>query len=183
MMSRGSDCWLSRVDKIQKLLHLPDKPNFKRSQGKNSTRNVKSKFDKFWLDNLNSWGNNGQNLDQTDHNKLRTYRLFKSSFTREPYTDLVRNRNQRAFITRLRIGSHTLNIERGRWTRPVTPVEHRVCSYCTQSSSRPLSPRSRPTTTCIDDEYHFLMSCSRFNNVRDIAFQDISLIFPNFANL
>ena len=114
-------------------------------------------------------------------NDIWPYRLFKSSFTKEPYIDLERNRNQRAFITRLKIGSHLLNIERGRWTRPVTPVEHRICSYCAQSSSASTSPWFRPTTVSIDDEYHFLMNCSRFNVVRDSAFQDISL--PNFANL
>ena len=65
----------------------------------------------------------------------------------------------------------------------MTPVEHRICSYCAQSSSASTSPRSRPTTSSIDDEYHFLMNCSRFNDVRDSAFQDISLILPNFANL
>ena len=183
MTSRSSDCWLSRVDKIQKLLNIPDRPNFVRVQGQNSKKYVQSKFDKFWSDNLNSWGYNRGNPDQTDHNKLRTYRLFKSSFTKEPYIDLVRNRNQRAFLTRLRVGSHLLNIERGRWTRPVTPVEHRICSYCAPSSSASTSPRSRPTTSSIDDEYHFLMNCSRFKDVRDSGFQDISLILPNFANL
>ena len=184
MTSSGSDCWLSRVCKIQNLLNIPDTPCFKRVQGKKCTAKIKSKFDRFWIDRLNSMGTNSQNLtDQSDHNKLRTYRVFKSSFTREPYIDLVKNRNQRTAIARLRIGSHRLNIERGRWTRPVTPVEHRLCSYCAPTSSAPCSPGSRsPPTSSIDDEYHFLMKCSRFNSLREIAFEDISFYLPSFSN-
>ena len=188
MTSSGSDCWLSRVYKIQKLLNLPDTPCFKRLQGKKCTANIRSKFDRFWLDKLNSMETNSQNLsdqsDQRDRNKLRTYRVFKASFTREPYIDLVKNRNQRTAIARLRTGSHLLNIEKGRWTRPVTPVEHRICSYCAPISTASCSPGSRsPPTSTIDDEYHFLMNCSRFKNIRDIALEDISLHLPTFSNL
>ena len=185
MTSDGSDCWLSRVKKIQDMLNLPDTPHFKRLRGKKCAAHIRSKFDIFWLDSLNSMGTKSKNLrDNIDNNKLRTYRLFKSSFTREPNIDLVRNRNQRAAITRLRTGSHFLNIERGRWTRLVTPVELRTCSYCAPTSTASSSPGSMPPlTTPIDDEYHFLMNCSKFKNLRDIAFEDISLHLPVFLNL
>merc|ERR1711947_31077 len=103
-----------------------------------------------------------ENSDQLDHNKLRTYKTYKSSFTREPYLDLVRNRNQRSALTRLRTGSHVLGVERGRWTRPVTPLEQRTCSYCTQPSKR-TDPSLPPWSTSppllpglVDDEKYFL---------------------------
>ena len=180
MTSSGYDCWLSRVNNIQNLLNLPDTPRFKRLQGKKCTVKIKNMFDRFWLDSLNSLGTN----TATDRNKLRTYRTFKASFTREPYIDLVKNRNQRTAITRLRTGSHLLNIETGRWTRPVTPVEHRTCPYCAPTSTATSSPGPRPPPTpAIDDEYHFLINCSRFKNVRAIAFEDISLQLPFFSNL
>ena len=184
--SRGSDCWLTRVNKIQQLLNIPDRPMFKRVQGKKVTNLVKSKFDKHWLDTLNSTGSNNSNLTgQSDHSKLRTYRTFKSSFTREPYVDLIRNRNQKSFIARLRTGSHHLNIERGRWTRPVTPVEQRICAYCKPTNNpTPRSPCSGPPPTpCVDNEYHFLMSCPRFDEVRTTAFEDIALNLSNFCGL
>ena len=118
--SLGSDCWLTRVNKIQQLLHIQDIPLFRRAQGKKVTNAIKSKFDKYWLDNLNSTGSNNSNVTgQSDHSKLRTYRTFKSSFTREPYVDLIRNRNPKSFISRLRTGSHHLIIERGRWTKEI----------------------------------------------------------------
>ena len=79
---------------------------------------------------------------------------------------------------------HLLNIERGRWTRPVTPVELRTCSYCVPTSTAPSCLGSRPPPTSpIDDEYHFLMNCSRFKNMREIAFEDISVHLPVFSNL
>ena len=112
--------------------------------------------------------------------------MFKGSFTKEPYIDLVRNRNQRSFLSRLRTGSHHLNIEKGRWTRPVTPIEERTCQYCTPASSASCSPGSGPspsTSACIDTEQHFLMFCSRFSSVRKSAFKEINLIFPQFLTL
>ena len=92
-----------------------------------------------------------------NHNKLRTYKTYKSSFTREPYIDLVRNRNQKSSLTRLRTGSHFLGVEKGRWSRPVTPLEQRTCSYC--------SPPNR------------------FDTERIIAFEEISSLVPNFSNM
>jgi hypothetical protein len=114
------------------------------------------------------------NQDPADHNKLRTYKTYKSSFTREPYIDLVRNRNQKSSLTRLRTGSHFLGAEKGRWSRPVTPLEQRTCSYCsppTTNTSLPPSP-SGP----VDDEHHFVMKCTRFDTERIIAFEEISSI-------
>ena len=119
--------------------------------------------------------------DTSDHNKLRTYRLYKSSFTREPYIDLVRNRNQKSSLVRLRTGSHFLGVERGRWSRPVTPLAQRTCAYClppttgtpcpTPNTSTPCSPphtstsspsHPGPSTAPLDDEQHFVMRCSNF---------------------
>ena len=68
---------------------------------------LKSKFDRFWLDKIKT---PKIGTDGLDHNKLRTYKNLKASFTREPYLDLIRNRNQRSFITMLCVSSHNLAI-------------------------------------------------------------------------
>ena len=47
---------------------------------------------------------------------------------------------------------HKLHIETGRYTRPITPVENRICSNCNSKS--------------VEDELHFLMYCPRFENHR-----------------
>ena len=98
MALRGADCWLSRVEKMQKLLNIPNNLSFKKGNAKKRNNSLKSRFDRFWLDSVNLT-RTSQN-DTNNHNKLRTYMMFKGSFTKEPYIDLVRNRNQRSFLSR-----------------------------------------------------------------------------------
>ena len=183
MSLKGKDCLLSRVEKMQHLLNIPSRLSVKKGNAKNCTNLLKSRFDRFWIDCLNVIKTSPNDAtDKSDHNKLRTYKKYKASFTREPYIDLVRNRNQRSFLSRLRTGSHHLNIERGRWTRPVTPIGQRTCPYCTP----PGSSCSGPTSTAspfIDDEQHFLMTCNRFSSLRRCAFEDINFILPKFLEL
>ena len=74
---------------------------------------IRSKYDRFWLDCVNSTRGGNQNpTNPSEHNKIRAYRVLKLSFTRESYIDLMRNRNQNSFIARPRTGSHYLNIEK-----------------------------------------------------------------------
>ena len=48
-------------------------------------------------------------------NKLRTYRLFKSSIAHEPYLNVVNNRDKRILLTKFRIGICPLRSETGRY--------------------------------------------------------------------
>ena len=127
MCNGGHDTWLTRVTQIERHLNLPRMNYFSKTSGKAMTSCLKSKFDRFWLDKIKT---PKIGTDGLDHNKLRTYKNLKASFTREPYLDLIRNRNQQSFLSRLRVSSHNLAIERGRYTRPVTPIEQRFCTYC-----------------------------------------------------
>ena len=56
----------------------------------------------------------------------------------------------RVAFARLVTSSHRLKVETGRWTRPVTPVEERLCDQCQK----------------LDDEYHFLLECNKFSVLR-----------------
>ena len=176
MSNSGQDCWLTRVDKIEQLLNIPKNLKFTKTSGKNITARVKSKFDRFWLDKINEFKPN--QTDNIDHNKLRVYRQFKSSFTMEPYIELVRNRNQRSSLTRLRISAHTLATELLRRTRPVTPYHRRLCAYC-----QSMGNNFAATEKFIDSEQHFIMSCERFKNMRRDLFIEISCILPGFKDL
>lgn len=49
-------------------------------------------------------------------------------------------------LSRLRLSSHSLGIETGRWHKPIIPKENRICSFCDLGE--------------IDDEIHFLFKCS-----------------------
>ena len=187
MTNRGQDCWLSRVNKIEKLLNLPENLKYNKFVGKKLSSILRSKFDIFWLRKINETQTNKN--DGLDHNKLRVYKQFKSSFSKEPYIEQVRNRNQRSSLTRLRISAHSLATELGRRTRPITPYQDRTCKYCTDSSLlRPNQTRSSgilPVNSgrFIDTEIHFLLFCDRFQNTRNCFFTKLALINLGFSQL
>ena len=186
MTRRGQDCWLYRVKKMEKLLKFSEKEHFSLNKpGKKISIILRSKFDAFWLKQINEIKINKP--DNLDHNKLRIYKQFKSSFTQEPYLQLVRNRNQRSSLTRLRVSAHQLATELGRRTRPVTPYNQRFCSYC-QSSSQPnqtsnsvLLPRSGGRF--VDSEIHFLLFCERFKDARNCLLSKLALFIPGLRDL
>jgi hypothetical protein len=69
----------------------------------------------------------------------------------QPYLDLVNVKKFRVCLSRLRVSSHRLFIESGRWTRPVsTPVNERKCTFCDK----------------LEDEYHFVLECVLYNDLR-----------------
>jgi hypothetical protein len=91
--------------------------------------------------------------------KLRTYRIFKFIFGYETYISDIRNISHRNILTRFRISNYKLHIETGRYTRPITPVENRICSNCNSKS--------------VEDEIHFLMCCPKFENHRRELFSNV----------
>ena len=104
------DCWLTRIEKIKNLLNIKRLPAKSDKAGTIIDKNIKSKFDKFYLDQINQIriGNDGQ-----DHNKLCFYKKIKGSFKIEPYIVQIRNRNQRQWLSRYRTSAHMLGIESG----------------------------------------------------------------------
>ena len=58
------------------------------------------------------------------------------------------------------MSSHDLNIERGRYNNPITPVNQRICTRCELNE--------------IDDEIHLLLHCSAMNNERKILFNSVT---------
>ncbi len=76
--------------------------------------------------------------------KLRTYRLFKKSFTSEIYLKKPRPFKVRQSFALIRRGTALLRIETGRFEN--TNVEERICPIC--------------NIDVIEDEKHFLMSCN-----------------------
>ena len=168
MANNNIDCWYHRVSKLKTFLQIPNfngrsSPD---SIGKNISNIIESKFSLFWKHEINK-EKPGSN-DNVDHNKLRFYKTFKSTFDIEPYLESVKNRNQRAWLSRIRISAHRLRIEVGRYTQPVTPINERVCLYC--------------DTLSIDNEYH-LLTCPTFNIKRNCLFGKISSIDPLFLGL
>ena len=161
------DTWYSRVQEMKKLLGISSPNGCKESVSIFLGKKLNSIFDRFWLDQINV---SKLDSDNVDHNKLRFYKTLKGSFTQEPYVSSIKNKSQRAWLTRFRVSAvSNLRIESGRYTGPVTPITARVCRYC--------------DSNCIDDEKHAIFFCSTFKLKRNCFIGKISALIPNFDQL
>ena len=123
---------------------------------------IKAEFEKFWkLSICNKQSKKG-------NNKLRTYCNFKSHFIFENYVGKF-PLSERVNYTKFRISAHTLAIETGRHTRPITSVENRICRYCESNET--------------EDESHALLRCIKYMDKRNDIFGAITVICQNFAYL
>ena len=82
--------------------------------------------------------------------KLDSYNLFKIEFIQERYLDVVSNINHRKALSRFRCSSHKLLIEEGRHRN--IHRNSRVCTKCNMNQ--------------IENEYHFLLVCPYYNELR-----------------
>ena len=94
---------------------------------------------------LQEWG---AQVNMTSDNRL--FKNLKRSFHCESYLSL-NNRALRISITKIRLSSHAFFIERGRWGQNKLEVEERKCTICQNE---------------VEDEYHCLIKCPKFNNQR-----------------
>jgi hypothetical protein len=109
------------------------------------------------------WQNKIRNED-----KMRTYVKIKSNFLIEDYLSIPDFRTRRS-LAKLRISAHRLEIERGRYSRPKTPACDRLCKVCNINE--------------IEDEFHFVMKCSRYNTEREEFMRYINSHVKNFRIL
>ena len=168
------DGWYTRIQKNKKIFSIPEFNSQAKSDtvGSKIKRQVESQFSIYWKSQISflKIGDDGLN-----HNKLRMYQTLKSSFTLEPYINLVLNRNQRSSITRFRTSAHLLRVELGRYTVPKTPLNERTCIYCVDNQGGGVP--------FLDDEFHCLMVCPTFTTKRNCLFGKISAFDKNFAFL
>jgi exonuclease III len=94
-----------------------------------------------------------------ENDKLAVYRQVKTQFQREPYMDVLPTQ-QRKIFSKLRMSTHCLAIERGRHSTPKTPRHLRVCKFCHSNQ--------------IEDEEHFILSCSKYANERQSFLTQLS---------
>ena len=119
-----------------------------------------SRYQQAWISCINKEFN--PNLP----NKLKSYASYKTTFSMENYVSYLPLSKRRSF-TKLRVSSHRLAIETGRYTWPITPRSQRFCNHCTQN--------------VLGDEMHFLLSCSKFAVQRKALFDDLE-VFGNIRN-
>ena len=105
-----------------------------------------------------------------ENKKLRTYQKFKKDFKKELYLDTIRDRNKCIILTNFRVSSHTLHIETGRHTKPhPTPESERKCTQCRLDE--------------IENECHFLIRCSHYEESRNEMFQTAEKYCSSFPHM
>ena len=103
-------------------------------------------------------------------NKLRSYRPYKDVFRKEEYLQL-NPVSIRGSFSRLRLSAHNLHIETGRYlsAKDRKNPEDRICYYCNMN--------------ICEDEYHLVMKCHNYNQLRCDLFSFISTKYCMFENL
>ena len=110
--------------------------------------NIKNKLNEYYI---SFW----ENSLKSENGKLPTYKLFKTTFGMETYLDAINDKGTIKHLSSFRISAHRLQIERGRYTRPRTRVEDRLCAVCNK----------------IEDEFHFMFECEKYRVYRNNLFE------------
>ena len=107
--------------------------------------------------------------DNQKNPKLRTYKLLKNELRLEPYLNYNFPKYVYRSIARFRLSSHNLNIELGRHKRPFLPADERFCTRC--------------NCDLVEDEFHCLMVCTHWNDIRAELFETVFNLIENFSVL
>lgn len=93
------------------------------------------------------------------------YIYLKTSFSYEQYLSDIISWKTRQLITKIRISSNQLRINSGRYTDRL-PRNERYCQICSLN-------------TDIEDEYHFILKCECFQDLRVLYIKRYFYIRPN----
>ena len=88
-----------------------------------------------------------------DSSRCRMYEEIKLSFSASYYVKFNIHKNLRICFTKLRLSSHKLLVERGRWIKPKVENNERRCTLCSYSD--------------IQDEFHITLCCVKFKSLRE----------------
>lgn len=105
-----------------------------------------------------SWYSNVNNSQ-----RLVSYSRFKHSFELEPYLDSIHEKKFKISLSRFRLSSHSLEVERGRYFN--IRRNERICQLC--------------TTNSIENEYHFLLVCPIYKDLRRKYLKSYYCSWPN----
>ena len=94
-------------------------------------------------------------IEKSNSVKLQFYHLVKSKFEQEKYLTLSDPTCKRSLF-KLRGSSHRLGVETGRYKKPPTSREDRICKHCDEYFN----------SKCIDDETHVIESCPLYDIYR-----------------
>jgi hypothetical protein len=151
--------WSSCIHNLLKTLDLEDTWNNQNEESFVNYIFLKQKMEKLYAD---KWKDNIKHST-----KLKTFANIKTDFKLEQYLlhfPVITRRN----FTRIRISSHHLAVEIGRYTKPLTPYDNRLCHFC--------------YFDCIEDEQHFLFECPYYASERDFLFSQLDFLDIDFTN-
>ena len=155
MHSLGFKTWYGKVWELAQTHGIDLKDNYTKGEIKHI---VFESFKRKW----------GHMLEDIAKNPLlRTYITLKSEFKIEPFLCKIKNPKYRVAIAKLRASSHTLEIERGRHSKPKTPVNNRLCYFC----------------KLLEDEPHFLITCPAYHDERQILMSHVSSLYPRILEM
>ena len=149
----GFKTWYGKVWELAQMHDIDLNRDYNKAEVKSL---VISTFKTNWLYALN---------DIAKNPLLRTYSTFKYDFRFEPFLYMVKDPKYRIAIAKFRASSHTLEIERGRHTKPKTLVAERLCHLC----------------RVVEDEIHFLISCPLYHDERRALFNTVISKCPQFS--
>ena len=72
-------------------------------------------------------------------------------------------------FAKLRLSAHKLHIETGRYCKERLPPDKRTCSICNNGET--------------EDEYHFIMTCPKYTDLRQNLFVAIDKLYPSFNRI
>ena len=143
--------WNSRVLKFIEQIELSSLINAQNMTIRQKVNIAKDKLNTMDAENWLRDVHNDRNCE--NGNKLRTFRQFKSYLQASSYVKSVKFRDYRRTLSNFRCGSLPLAIETGRYTKPVTPLNERICQFCDGNT--------------IETEQHFLMNCNFYSDLRE----------------
>ena len=163
----GKFSWMSSALGFLKALGIdPDISRIKNLRFSTFKRMVsvslKNCYERYWAKNIKD----STGTSNKGGNKLRTYAIFKRIFHCEPYTKLS-DKESRRWLAKFRCSDHSLRIETGR--RQGLKPEERICLMCDNMT--------------VEDEFHFLISCPKYDQLRHKLVKYISEKVPNLDSL
>lgn len=126
---------------------------------------LQSTFQTFWHDSIHD------DTKSVNGNKLRNYRIYKTNFRKEDYLNNLYYFPYRSKLANLRLSSHKLHIETGRYVNSKERLnpEDRICNNC--------------NLKLCEDEFHFIVICPNYSDIRKNMIDNIVSKHPSISQL
>ena len=142
LTNAGFNTWASKVKAILSLYNLEHYWHLDDACDVNFLKYFRKTIQEQYID---KWHCEIKNVS-----KLSTFITFKTKFEMEKYLLCVKNFKLRKLLTKLRLSSHDLYIEKGRYSN--VPREKRICNMC--------------NLQCVETEEHFILHCPFYQEER-----------------